>query len=296
MNERPDGPTPLSLGIVGFPLAQSISPAFQQAALDSVGYAADYHLWPTPPVELHERIARLRLPNYLGANITVPHKEAVRPMLDALGPWAGRVGAVNTIVKDGARLVGHNTDVAGFLAGLEEVGFEPREARVLILGAGGAARAAVYGLAEQGAESIVIANRTAPRAQALADELSPAVAVVAVGSDRFADAAAAADLIVNCTSLGMRHGAHESSSPIPGEMIPEGSLVYDMVYVPRETPLIRSARAAGARTQGGLAMLVHQGAAAFELWTGLAPPVDVMMAAAERALAEQDKSARAARD
>ena len=247
-----------------------------------------YYAWPTPPDKLAHEVAKLRSREYLGANVTVPHKEAVRSMLDELDPWARKVGAVNTIVNDDGRLVGHNTDAHGFLEGLRrDGGFDPRGKRVLVLGAGGAARAAVFGLAKEGVASIVIANRTAPRGEALAGELGGTVdhvAAVPLEGPAASEAAGSADLVVNCTSMGMRHGEAEGLSPLTAASISREALVCDVVYTPRETPLMREARAAGAGTLGGLAMLVYQGAASFELWTGKKAPVDVMRSAAERAL------------
>ena len=137
------------LGIIGYPLAHSISPAFQQAALDHYGLPARYASWPTPPEGLSDRVNELRGEEYLGANVTIPHKERVRQMLDGVDSWARVVGAVNTIVMKGGELIGHNTDAYGFVRSLKEkAGFEPEDRSVLLLGAGGAARAAAFGLAE----------------------------------------------------------------------------------------------------------------------------------------------------
>ena len=288
MNQSPVEAATFSLGILGYPLAHTISPALHQAALDHCRLQAKYQSWPTPPDRLSAAVELLRGPEYLGANVTVPYKEAVRPLLDALDPWAKEVGAVNTIVRDGDRLVGHNTDAYGFLAGLKrDADFDPRGKRVLIIGAGGAARAAVFGLAGEGVASIAIANRTLERAKSLVAELGGRVkGALALPLDVSAlgEAAGSADLVVNCTSMGMRHGGAEGLSPLSAESIPEAALVCDMVYTPRETPLIKAATAAGARSLGGLAMLVYQGAAAFELWTGKKGPVEVMRAAAQRAM------------
>lgn len=288
MNSSPTGPPAQFLGIFGYPLAHALSPVIQQAALDHYAMPVRYHAWPVRSSELAGRVEGLRQAEYLGANITIPHKEAVLAMLDELDPSAAEVGAVNTIVKRDGMLHGHNTDVTGFMASLKELGgFDARGKRVLVLGAGGAARAAVFGLANEGVGVLAIANRTVERAQALAGELSGKVEVLVLplaGPD-LDDNVSSVDLIVNCTSMGMRHGGSEGVSPLDDAAIPKSALVYDMVYTPAQTPLLAQAREAGAKTVGGLPMLVYQGAAAFELWTGTEAPVDVMFHAAERGLA-----------
>ena len=277
------------VGIFGYPLSHSISPAFQQAAFDHYGLPVTYHAWPTAPDDLGDAIRQLYNENHLGANVTVPHKEAAVEMVDDVDPMAQRIGAVNTIVHKGDRLVGYNTDLEGFVRGLRQHGgFEPRDARVLLLGAGGAARAAAFGLATQSVASLTIANRTVPRAQSLADELrelAPEVSAVGLAGPAVGKAAAECDLVVNSTSIGMSGGDGDGRTPLDGGRIPSRALVYDLVYNPVETPLICEARRAGARVLGGLPMLVYQGAAAFELWTGKEAPVDVMFAAAERVMA-----------
>ena len=172
VNSSSTGPPAQSLGIFGYPLAHALSPVIQQAALDHHGIPVRYHAWPVPPSELAGRIAGLRQAEYLGANVTIPHKEAVLPMLDELDPSAAEVGAVNTIVKHDGLLHGHNTDVTGFMTSLKETGgFDAVGKRVLVLGAGGAARAAVFGLANDDVGMLAIANRTVERAQALAGEV-----------------------------------------------------------------------------------------------------------------------------
>lgn len=283
------GPMTHRLGIIGYPLGHTLSPVFQQAALDACGIAARYEAWETPPKDLAERIKSLRAPDVLGFNVTVPHKEAVIPLLDALDGWARELGAVNTVVSSGKKLTGHNTDADGFLRALRQEGrFNPRSTSVLVLGAGGSARAVTLSLAREGAASVTIANRTLARAEALASEVRfRGVPSRAVQLD-YAHLAEALrtppDLIVNCTTLGMAHGPQEAQSPLPARLIPSAALVYDLVYRPVETPLLRAARQAGARTLGGLPMLIYQGAAAFTLWTGRDAPVQVMFSAARKAL------------
>ena len=276
-------------GILGYPLAHSVSPAFQQAAFDFYSLPVRYQAWPTPPEELEKKVDSLRDESYLGANVTVPHKEHVRAYLDDIDPWARSIGAVNTIVRDGEKLVGYNTDAYGFLRSLQEEGaFDPRGKRVLLLGAGGAARAACFALAGEGIASLVVANRTVERADALADEvrasIADAEAIPLIGAF-IRQACRTADLIVNSTSVGMSHGGADELSPVEGSFIPPEALVYDMVYNPPDTPLLTEARKVGARTVNGLSMLIYQGAAAFEHWTGREAPIDLMFQAGEQALA-----------
>jgi len=278
------------VGVIGYPLGHSISPAFQQAALDALGLDVRYERWETPPECLAETVASLRQPDRLGANVTVPYKEAVIPLLDELDPLARQVGAVNTIVHRDGRLTGHNTDVTGFLRALGELGFQVRGARALILGAGGAARAVALALVREGAAMVVLANRTYHRAFEVAEALRPlarrtVVRAIPLTLAALQQAGLVWDLIVNCTTLGMPGGLDADKSPLPAELIPEKALVFDLVYGPRPTPLVRLAQERGARATDGLAMLVYQGAESFALWTGREAPIEVMMEAARRALA-----------
>ena len=262
-----------------------MSPAFQQAAFDALGIPARYERWPTPPAELAPRILSLNNERILGANVTVPYKEQIAPLMDHIDPLAARIGAINTIVNRGGHLAGYNTDAPGFLRSLaDDAHFDAKGKRVLVLGAGGAARAVVFGLAQVGAESIVISNRTATRAEELAASVRR-TGTRALSTLPWGQGLPDAGLIVNTTTIGMEGGPGEGQSPLAAKLIPRGALVCDLVYNPQETPLLAAARAAGARPLGGLPMLVYQGAIAFELWTGRKPPVDLMFAAARKALA-----------
>ena len=277
------------LGIFGYPIGHSLSPVFQQAALDHHEIDARYEAWETHPNDLGAAVARLRGSEYLGANVTVPHKVEVMAHLDEVDELARLIGAVNTIVKRGDRLVGHNTDAGGFIEALRQSGgFEPSGKRALLLGAGGAARAAAFALVREGASELVIANRTLQRAAALAEELGGRARGVTAISLRDAaaigEAVSLTDLVVNSTTVGMMHTPEQRGSPLPPGVHGRGRLVYDMVYNPALTPLLAQAQIAGATAVGGLSMLIHQGASAFELWTGRRAPVRVMFAAAERAL------------
>ena len=265
------------LGIVGHPVAHSLSPAIQGAALRAAGIDAAYERWDTPPAALPERIATLRAPGCLGANVTIPHKQAALPLLDSLVPSAAGAGAVNTIVNDGGRLVGHNTDGDGFTAALAEAAFAPAGKRFLLLGAGGAARGIALALARADAD-VAIAARRPEAAAALAWDAGGRALPLDTPLVPF-------DCVVNCTSAGMEGGGAESVLiRDPAESAPH-ALIVDIVYAPAQTPLLRAARAAARPTLGGLPMLVHQGALAFERWTGRAAPLDAMREAARHALA-----------
>ena len=277
---------PQRLGIIGHPIGHSISPLFQQAALDAIGFDGKYLPWDVAPEGVGEFVSGLRTPGTLGINVTAPHKEAVIPFLDEVDDWASTAGAVNTIVNREGRLTGHNTDGIGFLRALREgAGFEPQGRTVLLLGAGGSARGVMYALARAGAARLVIANRTLERAQRLAQiSIDSGVPAEAVPLSDAPNAATNAALIVNCTSMGMVHGPDENGSPLNAADIPPTALVNDLVYNPLETPLLRESARAGAATLGGIQMLVYQGAASFEMWTGQPAPVPVMLEAATAAM------------
>jgi shikimate dehydrogenase len=268
-------------GLIGDPVAHSRSPALHNAAFAHLGLAAHYELWPTPAPELKARIASLRAPHILGANVTLPHKIAVLDLLDQLDPDVAAIGAVNTISRaaDGT-LIGANTDAPAFLASLcEEGGYEPAGQTAVILGASGAARAAAAALVGAGVTRLAVANRTLDRAEALlanvlaATDAAPRLLALTPDDADLPALLAEATLIVNATSLGW----HGEESPLAPALIPPGALVFDMVY--RPTRLLRDAEACGARTLDGAGMLVRQAALAFERWTGQSAPLDVMRAA-----------------
>ena len=277
---------PQRLGIIGHPIGHSISPLFQQAALDAIGFDGTYQPWDVAPGDVGEFVAGLRAPGTLGINVTLPHKEEVIPFLDEVDDWASAAGAVNTIVNREGRLTGHNTDGIGFLRALREgADFEPRGRDVLVLGAGGSARGVVYALARVGAAQLFIANRTLERAERLARlAIDSGVAAEAMALSDAPGAAREVGLVVNCTSMGMVHGPDESGTPLTAADIPSSLLVNDLVYNPLETPLLREAAKAGASVLGGIQMLVYQGAASFEMWTGQDAPVPVMLEAATSAM------------
>jgi len=283
------------VGVIGWPVAHSVSPAMHNAAFRALGLDWCYVPFPVHPERLAQALAGVRGLGLGGINATVPHKQALLPLVDELTPEARAVGAVNTVMVKDETLVGHNTDVGGFLRALGEAGFDARGCAALVLGAGGAARAVVYALARVGAH-LTILNRTASRACDLAREFasgSQGTATVVSAEARLEGgsldeqtlrrAAPQARLIVNTTSLGMWPEV-ETSPWIEGVPFPADALLFDLVYNPRETLFMRQARTGGARAVDGLRMLVHQGAEAFELWTGVQPPVEVMYAACTAAL------------
>lgn len=253
-----------------------------------------YEAWETGPQKLEAIIAKLREPRKLGANVTVPYKEAVLPLLDGIDDLANLIGAVNTIVRRDDKLLGFNTDVHGFLQALHKEGhFESQGKRVVILGAGGVARAVCFALVQEKASSLIIVNRTPARARALADSLRSYIAKIGLKTEvttlswqslTSGGTFSRCHLIINCTTIGMKYGSQAGQSPLPVEVIPRGVLVYDLVYNPCPTPLLLVAEKAGANTLSGLAMLVYQGAASFELWTGREPPVDIMLKRAREAI------------
>ena len=275
------------VGLIGWPVEHSVSPAMHNAAFESMGLPWHYTLLPTDPDQVKAMLDDLKARGYRGANVTVPHKRAVMPYLDELDDAAQDIGAVNTIVVQGDRLVGYNTDAGGFIGALQEAGFCPSGRRALVLGAGGASRAVVYGLARVGC-AVVVHNRTVSRAAELANWLRDAIPHIPVTwvptRTSLADLPLADyDLLVNTTPLGM--WPQIAASPWPETLpVPAHWTVYDLVYNPAETRLLAQAAASGATAIGGLGMLVHQGALAFELWTGQAPPMEIMRAAAERTL------------
>ncbi len=278
------------LGIIGYPLGHSLSPLFQQAGLDAIGFDAKYNMWPTPPNNLENRLATLRDPNLLGVNVTVPHKEAVIPFLDNLDNTAERLQAVNTIVNANGKLTGFNTDMFGFLNALEiDAQFDVEGKSVIIVGAGGSARAITTGLALNGARSITILNRSVARSQSLAKEM--AEYNVEVTGQELTDGTikhlSPPDLLVNCTPFGMTGSDLEGAFPPIDPLLSPSTLVTDLVYNPSDTPLLRRAAESGAETLGGLPMLIYQGAASFKIWTGEDAPVQTILDTALKGLKQE---------
>ena len=275
------------VGILGYPLSHSISPAFQQAAFDHLGIDVVYESWTVSPQDLPHKINELRSNRFLGANVTIPHKVSVLDLLDEVDRVAEMIGSVNTILNRDGYLLGYNTDTTGLIRSLKVHGnCSLEDKNVLIIGAGGASRAAVFALLNEGVALVVIANRTLEKARKLASSLDQKFNVRAIPFcyKELSLNAMESEIIINCSSMGMLNGSAEEESPLTAEQIPLNSLVCDMVYNPTKTPLIREAEKAGAMTLGGLPMLIYQGAESFNIWTSKEAPIDVMFRSANRAL------------
>jgi shikimate dehydrogenase len=250
------------------------------AAIAALGIPYAYLPFSVRPEDIGPAIRSLAILGIIGVNLTIPHKERVLPFLNEVTPEAQAVGAVNTVHNDGGRLVGYNTDGVGFLAPLKEMGVTLQDTQVVVLGAGGAARSVVHCLAREGAWTTLI-NRTPERATLLAEAVNATVGRAAVrcirpeDTCRLAEALMQATLLVNTTSVGMFPHAEQVPS-LPLHALHANLLVYDLIYNPMKTKLLLAAEEAGARTLNGVLMLVHQGAAAFRIWTGMEPPLDVM--------------------
>jgi shikimate dehydrogenase len=277
--------------LIGHPVAHSLSGAMQQAAFDDQGIDATYELWDRPPLGLADAIAELRGDDFLGANVTIPHKERIVPLVDRLTDEAHVTGAVNTITKEGKRLVGHNTDVPGFRVALDRlVGKQKMPRHAVVLGAGGGARAVVYGLINEGFQRIVVFNRHLHRAEGLVKHFGRSAAHMELKAMPWHESIIESELaktkvLVNATSIGLSGDV----TPIAGEIIPPELLVLDLIY--NRTRFLREAEAAGSTVQDGELMLLHQGAAAFTLWTGKPAPLELMQRKLEEARAGGVRSA-----
>ncbi|HEY7703031.1 MAG TPA: shikimate dehydrogenase [Candidatus Limnocylindrales bacterium] len=262
--------------LIGHPVAHSLSGAMQQAAFDELGIDARYELWDKAPIELADAIAELRTDEFLGANVTIPHKERVVPMVDRLTEEAQATGAVNTLTREGKRLIGHNTDVAGFTVALDRlVGRQKMPKQAVVLGAGGGARAVVYGLIREGFQRVVVFNRHLHRAEGLVKHFGRTAAHMELRAMPWHESIIESEIaktkvLINATSIGLSSDV----SPVPPEVLNADLLVLDLIYA--RTRLLRDAAAVGATAQDGEAMLLHQGAAAFTLWTGQPAPLDLM--------------------
>lgn len=265
----------MRVGLIGDPVEHSLSPVMHGAAFAALGLDARYELWHTPVSELGSRVAGLRAGDVLGANVTVPHKQAVMDLCDDVSQIASRIGAVNTLIPRDGHLHGDNTDAYGFMRALREVPSPSGLRNALILGAGGAARAVAVALRTEGVDSIHIANRTPARASELAAALQGTglTGIKAIPWSDLARVLPKAELLVNATILGW----HGDESPLPVallDLLSPDACVFDLTY--RETALIRAARERGLAVADGLGMLVYQGARSLELWTGRAAPIEVM--------------------
>jgi shikimate dehydrogenase len=266
-------------GLIGDPVEHTMSPAMHNAAFRKLGLDYIYIPFRVKPEELPRAVAGLKALNVRGFNVTIPHKVSVIPLLDGLDPLADKIGAVNTVVNKDGELRGYNTDASGFLRALLGRGIEPRDKNIVILGAGGAARAISYILAEEGAH-LTILNRKLELdwaeniGQLIREDLGREVRVMELTPRRLATALEGAGILVNATSVGMSPAG--GKSPVPARLLHRRLVVFDIVYNPIMTRLLREAREAGARVIGGVDMLAWQGALAFEKWTSQAAPLALM--------------------
>ncbi len=268
---------PSTIGLIGWPVEHSRSPALHHAAFAALGLKWRYVLLPTPADQLEAVVARIRAGELQGANVTIPHKQAVMPFLDEIDPAAQAVGAVNTIVRRAERLIGYNTDTLGFKRALLETRVEVKDQACAVLGAGGAARAVVYVLRELDAHITVYA-RDIEKARALNADGRPMEALVEIDP--------ATRLIVNTTPVGL--SPNVDASPWPdGVPFPIKASIFDLLNNPPRTRLMQQAEQAGLHASNGWNMLVYQGAAAFEKWTGVEPPVEVMKQALAQSMKDE---------
>jgi len=280
------------LGIIGYPVSHSLSPLMHNTAIKSLGLNYSYHAFEVKPGDIPDAVRGIRAMGIKGINVTIPHKEAVIPLLDEISSDARLMGAVNTISLQGERLVGHNTDGRGFVQSLKsEAGVHPRKKNILLLGAGGAARGLAIQLASEGASRIVIANRTYQRAERLSNDLLQKTGYAAstplpLENSVIRDCMDDMDIIINTTSLGMKK---KDPALFSYNLLSKRHLVCDIVYHPLETPLLREAKKRGARVLNGLGMLIHQGSLSFRIWTGRKFPIDLIRKKLVRELAGRGK-------
>jgi shikimate dehydrogenase len=262
--------------LIGYPVEHSVSPKMQNAAFKYYNIAVDYKLAKVKPDNLSNFLKKHTEDSVLGFNITIPHKVAVLRYLDEVDTIALSIGAVNTVKNIGGHLRGYNTDGVGGVCALEKYYGDLKGSRVLILGSGGAARALAYTLSEK-VESLYILNRTAQKAEELSTKLKEKgnSRVIGEGFEALKNRINQVDIIINTTSIGMFPNVEET--PVPTNLLNKDLLVYDIVYNPIQTKLLKDAKIAGSQTLSGLMMFVYQGAEAFRIWTGLQPPIDLML-------------------
>jgi len=284
---KPDSQT-TTFAVLGHPVAHSLSPAMHNASLRALGMNAVYLAYDVAPQDVAAAVAGMARLGFGGTNITIPLKHAACAAVAQLAPCASRLGVVNTIAYHDGTTTGYNTDGVGLLADLaEQFEIRPAGLKVLILGCGGAGRAAALTLAAEGAASISLANRSPARAEAVAADLASDAAwrgrvdVLPAASEAWTASARTADLIVQCTSSGM---SSEDAPLLPPSAFRRGQFFYDLVYTSPRTPTMLTAESAGARCANGLGMLLHQGAASFHIWTGRDADLPAMRAALEEAL------------
>ncbi len=274
------------VGVFGYPVKHSASPPMHNAAFTHLGMDWVYVPFEVAPENIGAAIAGVRAFGMAGVNVTVPLKEIIAAHLDGITERARIIGSVNTVFWEDGQLKGDSTDGPGFRAALREAGVDPTGRKVVVLGAGGSARAVVYALAEAGAQ-VIVANRNQERARALVEEFGflGRIEAVPLAEESLRDALRDAAVLVNTTSVGM-HPREDEIPPVPADALLPSLFVTDLIYNPAETRLLSLARSRGCRTQNGVEMLVQQGAVSFARWTGVEhPPADVMRTAVLAAIA-----------
>lgn len=287
------------LGLLGHPLGHSVSVPMHMASIFTLGIDYVYLSFDILPEDLSRTVAGFKKEGVQGFNVTIPYKESIMSYLDGIDEHAGKIGAVNTVHNDHGKLKGYNTDGIGYITSLrEQTGFSPGGRHVLMIGAGGAARAVAFSLLEAGIEGLIIANRSVEMdmAERLANHIKlsfPDVNVQALPVERIPwIPARELDLIINTTPVGMKHTGQQEIKELSDLMqesrtlLREDTVISDVIYNPVETPLLKMAKLAGLKTHNGINMLVYQGAESFRIWTGIRPPVDVMRRAVLQALQE----------
>ena len=276
-----------NLAVLGWPISHSLSPAIQNAALRQAGLNFVYISLPVAAENLSAAVSGLRAMNFRGFNVTIPHKTAIMQYLDEIDPAAQIIGAVNTVVNDDGKLIGYNTDAYGFMNSLLKENFVLDGSEAVVMGAGGAAQAVVQSLSAAGA-NITVGARNGTKAATLADKFAPHYDIhsCAWQTEEFVSALSKADLLVNTTPLGMKPHLDEMP-PVDWAKLKATALVYDVIYTPSQTILLKEAKAHGFGTLNGEGMLVGQGAKAFQLWTGVQPDTELMTAVLRAELAKK---------
>ena len=274
-----------NLGIIGYPIGHTLSPVMQMAAIKAADLDYSYIAIPVQKGRLILAVDGLRSLDFRGWNVTIPLKSLITNMLDALDADAKMIGAVNTVVNDGGMLTGYNTDVTGFVKALSEVDFMPDECNAVVLGAGGAARAIIWGLCKRNAGHIAVGVRNPEKYKSIIEdfEVFDDIEIFHWESNEFKEQMEQADILINTTPLGMTPNVDEMP-PVDISLLPEGALVYDAIYSPAKTKFLAKAEELGYPILNGMTMLLYQGVEAFRLFTGIEPDEEVMLKALEEAL------------
>ena len=274
-----------NLGIIGYPIAHTLSPIMQMAAIKAADLDYSYIAIPMQKGKLIFAVDGLRALDFRGWNVTIPLKSTITSLLDALDADSKVIGAVNTVVNDGGMLTGYNTDVNGFLTSLSEVEFMPDECNAVVLGAGGAARAIIWGLCKRNAGHIAVGVRNPEKYKSIVEDFASfkSIELFHWESDEFKEQMEQADILINTTPLGMTPNVDEMP-PVDISLLPEGALVYDIIYTPAKTKFLAKAEELGYPILNGMTMLLYQGVEAFRLFTGVEPDEKVMLEVLKDAL------------